>query len=386
MTSSVKFDYSSVLLAGSNDNESWESLVPANLPIGRQVEELLKLGVHYPDDCASFTYRVLASYLLIPSALCTNLPILFLFGASGSGKSQVSKLASVLWNCKIFSPADTFAAIRNEIDSKKKQVIEYWTGDSQLPHYKECEANMMMVWDDIDPNILTTKPDIFRMLKVGCDRRTSVISLSGDKVGVNMMFDCFSPKIFSSISPLHAIPELGELKRRMLVIPHRRSDFLPIFYDDYLWETLSKRLAGFWDLTSAGAFVDFRNRLSQRHKLRDAVEASRWFILRDFITTGFVTGIWQHTEQAVEDLTSFFNWQHRLGEISKGELETLIEGYIKECESACMHKIYNSNLRNRVDSWLKARMLFDRPRRGEVSEIMQRYGYICSNAVWTKNI
>jgi hypothetical protein len=51
-----------------------------------------------------------------------------------------------------------------------------------------------------------------------------------------------------------------------------------------------------------------------------------------------------------------------------------------------MHKIYNSNLRNRVDSWLKAGMLFDRPRRGEVSEIMQRYGYICSNAVWTKNI
>lgn len=385
MTAMTMYDYSVVLKDAENVRQTWEGLIPQGLTMGKQIEELLKLSVSYPLETASFTYKVLAAYLLLPSALCDNVPIAFLYGASGSGKSQVSKFASGLWNCKIFSPADTFAAIRNDIDKRKRAYVDIPVTDSEISYRKEVEANTFMIWDDIDPSILTTKPDIFRMLKVGCDRKTSTITISSGITGENSEFDCFSPKIFSSVTPLHSISEFGELKRRMLIFPHKRNEFLPIFIDDYDWSSLHHKLNAFWDLTSARAFIDFRSRLNHVKKLRDAIDPARWYILRDFIATGFITGIWHRVEDAVEDLTAFFNWQVKLSELTKDALEGLLSDFILINEQSNCQAISSMSISRRVDDWVKNGMLFDRPVRGQVAKIMRDLGYVLTLGNWHKD-
>jgi hypothetical protein len=84
------------------------------------------------------------------------------------------------------------------------------------------EKNAFMVWDDIDPSVFTTRPDIYRLFKFGYDRSTDTISISSDKAGKNLKFRCFCPKIFSSVSPLHTDSNFPELKRRLLTIKTKR--------------------------------------------------------------------------------------------------------------------------------------------------------------------
>jgi integrase len=309
--------------------------------------------------------------------------IMNLYGASGSGKSQVGKLASILWGCKIYSPADTFASIRNDINKNKKQLIEIYDGISDIASYRECEKNIMMIWDDIDPSILKTKPDIFRMLKIGCDRATSLISLSSGETGKNLEFDTFSPKIFSSISPIHSMNEFGELVRRMLVIYHKRSSTLPIFLDDYNWDGLGDRLKEFWDLTSAKAFIHLRSQLSKIRN-RSNIDPARWIILKDFITTGLLTGIWQSHDDAFSDIRCFLDFQDKQKERLKDGLESLLTEYMIECEINGQTTIYNSNIRSRIDQWERAGMLLEKPLRGEVSKLVRARGYLLERGTWVK--
>lgn len=380
----MKFDYTSVLKGREEGKESWECLVPQGLSIGRTVEELLKLSVGYPEEIASVAYKVVAAYLVLPSALCLNVPIIFLYGASGSGKSQVGKFASKLWECKIYSPADTAASIRNDINKSKKHLVEYYQDDSELPYYRECEKNIMMVWDDIDPKILTAKPDIFRMLKVGCDRSTSIVSLSGEKTGSIMEFDCFSPKIFSSVTPIHTIPDFQELSRRMLVVTHKKTSILPIFMDDYDWTTLARKLQAFWDLTSAMAFVDFRNRLARRSDRAKLIEPSRWSILKDFFTAGIITGIWSDTDVAFADVAKFLEYQDKQSDRHREEIDILLGNFVAECEFSGQKEIHNSAIQARVKQWYVTGIISNSPSRGSIPQFMRSRGYVFVNGTWVK--
>lgn len=246
------------------------------------------------------------------------------------------------------------------------------------------EKNIFMVWDDIDPSILKTKPDIFRMLKVGCDRTTSIISISSLEHGKNIQFDTFSPKMFSSVTPIHTIPEFGELARRIMVFYHKRSSELPIFLDDYNWEGFSDCLVTFWDLTSAKAFVDLRNRIAKIPDRNELIDPSKWAILQDFVTTGIITGVWKDPVTAFNDIRVFFEAQKKLADKHKECLEALLIDFIREHESNQLFTIYNSSIRVRVDQWDKAGLLLEKPARGEISKIMRSRGYLLDRGTWNK--
>jgi hypothetical protein len=179
--------------------------------------ELAIASIDYPD----FLYSLFCSYALMPSAICKRSPVLFLFGLSGSGKSTAGKLIGKARNLPLLSSSDTFPSIRNNLNQMKYGTIN---DDDETELDFEYEQNAIMVWDDLDPQVLLDQPNIFRMLKFGCDRSTQWISISSQKAGTNMRFGTFAPKVISSVSPIWSLPKLSELERRSIVFPHKKTD------------------------------------------------------------------------------------------------------------------------------------------------------------------
>ncbi|SKB12040.1 conserved hypothetical protein [Planktothrix sp. PCC 11201] len=145
----------------------------------------------------------LISFLLTPSAMSNNLPIGVLYGASGSGKSETAKFIATLHNTPMQTAASTFASIRNLISNSR-----YYDSD------KEFEKNFLLVWDDINEKVFTDSEQMFSMFKSGINRK-SVITIA-DKMGINMEFYPFSPKLVSTVNPFWDNPKLTELKRRLI--------------------------------------------------------------------------------------------------------------------------------------------------------------------------
>ena len=219
----MPYDYSSLTKSQDGISNTWREIYVASQPLSWNLLSILEQTILLPHDF----YDIITAYFLLPSALCRVVPYLFLHGQSGSGKSTVAKIASYLHGIAINSSSDTFAGIRNSLDARRKGCVE-------LPHptvpgqtyKKEVERNTCMVWDDINAQTFTSQPNLYNMLKFGTDRSTSKIILSSSDVGTNLEFDCFCPKIFSSITPLHLDDRFRELKRRLIVIPCSRVEEL----------------------------------------------------------------------------------------------------------------------------------------------------------------
>jgi hypothetical protein len=178
----------------------WQDLVRGD-SLYEKLESLLTQVVILPESEKQIP--VLLSFFCTPSAMCYNLPIAVLYGSSGSGKSETSKLASALHNTPMQTAASTFASIRNLISNSR-----YYDSD------KEFERNFLLVWDDINEKVFLDSEQMFSLFKSGTNYK-SVITIA-DKMGVNMEFKPFSPKLCSTVNPFWDNPKLLELKRRLL--------------------------------------------------------------------------------------------------------------------------------------------------------------------------
>jgi hypothetical protein len=235
----MKIDYSVYL---EDDLESWSDFVTNKGSLAKSFLELSKTCVDYPD----YIYPLYASYALMPSAICKRVPILFLYGLSGSGKSTSGKLVACARNLPILSSSDSFASIRNNLN-QMKHGAEDDEGENVLDY--EYERNAVMVWDDLDPSALIDQPNIFRLLKFGCDRATQWISISSMKAGINMKFGTFTPKIISSVSPIWSVPKLSELERRAIVFPHKKSERTLANLDAINFSGFTSLYDSFWEST-----------------------------------------------------------------------------------------------------------------------------------------
>ena len=215
----MPYDYSQIFSGEDSYRDTWRDIYDDSLSLPANLLRILKKTIYLPEDF----YDLVATYFLLPSALCRVVPYLFLHGQSGSGKSTVAKVASYLHGIDINSSSDTFAGIRNSLNRRRWGQVEVPSGDPKYPsYYKEVELNTCMVWDDVDSAVFTNNPDLYRLFKFGYDRSTDKIILSSGETGINLEFRCFCPKIFSSISPLHLDDRFKELRRRLIVIPCKR--------------------------------------------------------------------------------------------------------------------------------------------------------------------
>lgn len=396
----MPYDYSSLLASEDGVSGTWREVYDYNLSLPENVLSIFKKSVYLPYDF----YNLLAVYCLLPSALCRVLPYLFLYGQSGSGKSTTSKLFSYMHGVPVDSSGSSFAGVRNSLNERRHgwaEVVD--EHDKERTWNKPVERNTIMVWDDIDTNVFSKYPDLYRMFKFGYDRRTDKIIISSEKTGENLEFHCFCPKVFSSISPLHLDDRFKELKRRLIVIPCRRIEEisperrieLGIIFDNwqsnlididaYNWKGFNLEFDSFWNYDTASIFVSTRNSISETVR---GLNSQQRAISLDLIACGITCGIWSDAEEAVDELKTYWQWFKQETEANAG-LEQLLKEYLQQEQKNCEAtgnslQVNNKQLRFQIDIWVAEGWLMEKPRISQLPEIMLDLGWRLQKGIWRK--
>ena len=353
-------------------------------------------------------YKLITAYAFIPSVLARTVPYLFLYGTSGSGKSTIAKLIAHLYGIDLSSSSDTFAGIRNSLEERRKTWIEIprINPDSQLICNKEVEVNTCMVWDDIDSKVFTSNRDLYRLFKFGYDKSSDKIEVSSLETGKNIIFHCFCPKTFSSISPLHLDSDLKELRRRLIVIPTKAiedlsnerlsqlgvernnwaRDLIDVSHLD--WNGFSDLFYDFWDIDLARLYLTNRNLLL---KCLNGLNSQQRTISIDLITTGVTIGLWDNEYEAIQEITHYWQWFN-------DEVKTGIEPLyllLKQCIDTEIKNslnngsepiIKNTHIRSRCDSWHSQGQLLEKPTAKIIKYTMSELGYrLVVGGQWIKS-
>lgn len=396
----MAFDYSQLYEPEDGVTGTWRELYNHSQALPWNVQNLLEKTVFLEHDY----YDLVASYILLPSALCKLVPYLFFYGQSGSGKSTIAKLASYVHGVSINSSSDTFAGIRNSLNDRRYGYAELPMGEEDERTWnKKVEVNTCMVWDDIDASVFTNNQDLYRLFKFGYDRRTDKIILSSKEVGENLEFRCFCPKMFSSISPLHLDDRFRELRRRLIVIPCKRVEDLSksrrdelgitlddwqtklIDIDDYSWKNFDKEFKSFWDMELAKAFIETRRVLSKTVR---GLSSQQRAISLDLLACGIASGIWSDEDEAIDRIKTYWQWFKSETEQSAG-LGQLLKEHLRQQEKNAQSigiepKVSVPELRNILDAWYDQGWLLERPRATAASELMLDLGWKVNKGIWSK--
>ncbi|AFZ34651.1 glycoside hydrolase family 24 [Stanieria cyanosphaera PCC 7437] len=297
----------------------------------------------------------------------------------------------------INSSADTFAAIRNSLNERKYHRFYIPSGDPEFPGtFKEgVEQNAIMIWDDIDPSVFTRTPEIYRLFKFGYDRSCSVIQISSEKPGSNLKFDCFCPKVFSSIHPFHVDPSFPEFKRRLLTIPTSKletitnADSKPLDIVDYDWTGLDVEFKQYWCYQKAGEYLATRRAISRGLRLK----SEQKIVCVDLVTTAVTTGLWDSLTFANTKLNSYFDWLKSEQEEEKDSLEKMIQQLVESEEQQAREKkleesrVYVVRLRGLIETWYETGYLVERPKKKRIRELMRAKGYrVGKTGAWCKKL
>ncbi len=381
----TKVDYWS-LFDNSNFFPSWKDYYNFSLSYPENILNFCKQTVQLPYDF----YRIITAYALIPSALVKRIPYLFFYGESGSGKSTMAKLFSYIHGVIPITSSTTYAAIRNELREKRITEIIVPSEKEGYPYTsKPVEANLFMVLEDVDEHTFKRNFNLYTLFKCGYDKSTDTIKMSGEKNGTNESFRCFSPKVFSSIHPIHAIEDYKELLRRLIVIPFKKADDVEILDIDNLdWTGFSDKFNDFWSYEQAGILLTIRSSLNHIKTLTSQQKA----ICLDLIAVGISTGIWSDEIEAVQDLKDCFNWLKQDVKVEQSPFITLLKNLITETEINAQRTgstpwLYSNQLRTICDSWFAKGFLLSKPTGKEISTAMNKLGYRNnSNGQWMKRL
>lgn len=398
--SSVHF---TALMKENNVNycDSWQEIYDNSLSLPYNLLAILKRTIYLPYD----HYDLIAAYYLIPSALAKVTPYLFLWGSSGSGKSTVTKIASFLHGVKLNSSGDSFVSIRNDLHLKKYGVTEVKLEHSEFETcYEKTEVNTCMVWEDIDPKLFKSEPNLYRLFKFGYDRTSDRIMISNEALGQNLEFHCFCPKVFSSIHPFHNDLDFKELHRRLLVIPTQRiedldpkrrkelgideTDWEENLIDIYTinWHGFSQLYQGFWDIDMARIYLETKKIVTKELK---GLKSYQKTTCVDLVTTGIVCNIWQDTTEASEKLKNYFSWVEIAQSEQSDNLFSLLKTFVSQEEQSARDagipiSIYSNRLRNIVSSYVYQGWLLEKPSAKAIREAMLELGYRLNRGSWVK--
>lgn len=316
--------------------DRWEDLWDFDASLYENYKSIIQRFVILPweDDLLP----MIAGYLCMSAKWSQISPIMFCWGLQGSGKSTLANLAVALRGVGCaFSPNDTFASIRNEINR-----LKYFDPD-------ECTLkrdNTLMAWDNIYSSSFDVDPKLYRLLLVGYDQRQSIMRFAG-KNGVNYEFDVFCPKIISSVEAIHCASALGELQRRLLIIPHKQIDAIKDSgsqdkLDNLLqltqidWRGIELEFQKHWlEKDTCHNFVSWRNllqkvvkRKSSKIALAESVSHARWTISLDIAASILACSACDDPQAVLNIVGSYWSRIDQVCGVTsplKEHLETFIE-------------------------------------------------------------
>jgi len=299
----------------NQEMESWSNLWDDGKSLYQNTFDILSSIVWLPQP-EIFT-KLATIYILTSVRWSKVLPILLCYGEQGSGKSTIGFFANkVRGQNQIFSPSDTFAAIRNELTRMR------WVD----PDTRGIELEgAILIWDNIYASTITENDNLKQLLLCGYNRQSSTMRIATLK-GENISFDVFCPKIVSSVEPVYLDNQLLELKRRLLIIPHKPyekfSNAEKRYYSDKLfsdrldlesisWDGIYTKYDDFWsDSINQPAYASIRNSLTKRGKknftLPENITSARWTIIVDLIATGVLMGAWSDNQDAIDFFEEYF--------------------------------------------------------------------------------
>lgn len=326
----------------SDSAESWDF----DKNFIENIREIFNRSVYIPNP--EIQGDIALSYCVVPSALCTRLPVLFLAGERGSGKSTLSTLIAGIQGQEIISAASTFASIRNHVATNR------W----YLPEEQREERNFCLLFDNVNPQTFSNE-QLYTLFLAGYDRKTEIIKISkGD--GQNMTFKVFAPKVISSIHALYSYPQLNELSRRLLTIRFKNSSKLEGFdtwyenridLDSTSLAWVHRQFTDFWsDPENCIAFVTAKKSLRKPK----GIKIEHWAVSHDLIATGVATGIWESTKKGLLAFEIYWDWID--GYISnQGAIKQLLKSYFREQEvywdRGLDRCIAPKELKQRIDLW-----------------------------------
>lgn len=297
----------------TTNSESWLNYWNDDLSLFENIENILNQCVFLKEK--SILAPVVVTYMLIPSKWSKILPILACIGQAGSGKSTTSILASKIHKSTLFTPAYTFAAIRNALTQMR------WLD----PIGKLEREGAICCWDNIHATTLKNEEKIYQMLLFGYNRESETIEIANND-GTNITFHTFCPKILSTVDNIHLMPDFQELHRRLLVIPHKSwNDFRPqekaqydidasdrLDIDSISWDGIEEKYYTFWqNVENCLKYVSVRNSFTRRnsqYKRSSEMKESQWTISVDLMTTGVVTGAWKEQHEAIEHMNKYWKY------------------------------------------------------------------------------
>lgn len=333
--------------------ENWQELVDGdNVP--EHVISILKQCLLVPK--ADFQIPIIASYLMLPSALCNMLPILYSHGLTGSGKSTVGNIACAIHKAKPIAAGSTFAFIRNAVNSAR------WY-DVSLGEVVGNERNGILVWEDISrEELIKQDRTILAILKVGIERDgTMGVAAQG---GQNNVFKVFLPKYISSIHPLYSDYDFRELIRRLIIVQHKpyrlwKEDDFSNFYkdtepqdlikvDDINWEGFNNEYNKYWtkpDVLNTWSVTSKSLKRRKNHGIPDVF----YKISRDLITCGLVCEYWADYDEAFAHMREYWDWHMSNIESQVSATQKVLQQFINERTSLIKQR--NQEMIEQGNSW-----------------------------------
>ncbi|GAA6621575.1 hypothetical protein [Scytonema sp. NUACC26] len=302
----------------ANEMDSWTLLWDEDKSLYENIHDLVAGSVFLPNP--AILNPLVTTYILMPSKWARIAGVMFSFGDEGSGKSTIAKLANKIHGLKAtFSPTDTFASIRNALD--KMRWVDSFT--------KEFEKEgSILCWDNLHIETLKRDLKIYQLLLSGYDRATDRMQTASSN-GENKEYYVFCPKIISSVEPIHLYHEFAELRRRLIVVPHKKFEkFSPeerkyyqdvdiahdrIDLDSFSWKGIENKYFDFWaDEKHYSTYVGWRKILTQRgkksFKIPSHVTSPKWTITIDLVATGLTVGAWSDMQDAIDFFGNYWRY------------------------------------------------------------------------------
>ena len=401
-----RFDWS---VHRDDEQENWQEFIDG-YTMPEKVKSLLDKSVLLPRH--QFQSKIVASYLMLPSALCKLLPILYSHGPSGTGKSYIGKIAYSLHNTSPIGANSTATSIRNYINASRK-----FNPSEPCSRKGNERLSAVMVWEDISPQEMARNEGmVFNLMKLGIDRKGQISRANME--GGNDVFEVFSPKYISSVSFIAAVPEFNELIRRIIVVEHKHINYWGVEdYDDYSRNFDTADFIALDELDFSGSKLEFDEFWMQpktletwkmwqskiRAKRGHGIPSTLWQISKDLLTCGLTCGYWESLSEAVEHIKQYWAWHEENVSTNSSANIRLIKRYIEEQTAALVEtnkeamesglekfcvpiEISPYELKKHIDECRVSGLLDGRLDDRERAQIMEKLGWILGDGKGNRQV